>query len=172
MKQLKYIGILLSIFFILVQSACKDDPSDVKIYGSQPGQYIPAFEIPDKDGSVVTREDFIGKTTLIVFWASWCGYCINEIDELNQIYNDFKDNNVEVVGISLDENRTAWVTKVLERDMQYIQLHDKDAFDADFAVACNVTSIPKMILIDGDGKVLMVTTKASQITDYLHSQGY
>jgi alkyl hydroperoxide reductase subunit AhpC len=88
------------------------------------------------------------------------------------IYNVFKDNNVEVVGISLDENRTAWVTKILERNMKYIQLNDTDAFDADFAVACNVNSIPKMILTDVEGKIIMVTTKASQITNYLYSQGY
>ena len=130
------------------------------------------FALPDRDDNIVTQADYEGKTLLVVFWASWCGYCNAEIDDLNKIHNDYANKNVVVLGVSLDETRSAWLNKVDERGIIYDQVIDTDAFDADFAVACRVNSIPKMVLCDGTGKVLLNTTAAQQVEVYLETNGY
>ena len=167
LKELKYIGFLLLICLTLVQSACKDKPSDVVIYGGSEGHYLPDFNLPDTSDSVVSLSDFEGKNVLIVFWASWCSYCTAEIDDLKQISNNYSDKNLEVIGISLDKDKNVWMAKIVNHNIQYTQLIDTDAFDAEIAKACQVTTIPKLILADPSGEILRVSNVATSISSYL-----
>ncbi len=152
---------------VLFTSCLKDKPSEEKVIGAAPGQALPVFSLPDKNGTVVSMADFSGKIVLIEFWASWCGYCLAEVNDLNVLHNDFKEKNFDIVGISIDTERSSWLKKVSDHNISYTQLIGENGFDSEFAIACDVKSIPKMILVDRDGLVLLVTTKASKVREFL-----
>ena len=152
---------------VLFASCLKDKPPEEKVIGAAPGQVLPVFSLPDKNGTVVSMADYSGKTVLIEFWASWCGYCLAEVNDLNSLHSDYKEKNFDIVGISIDTDRSSWLKKVSDHKIAYTQLIGENGFDSEFVIACDLKSIPKMILVDSDGVVLLVTTRASKVREYL-----
>lgn len=61
------------------------------------------FELQDREGNVYRLSDHRGKVILLNFWATWCGPCREEIPDLKNIYADWKDKGLSVVGVALDE---------------------------------------------------------------------
>lgn len=65
----------------------------------------PSFSLPDVNGKIHRLEDFKGKYLLIDFWASWCAPCRAKNKELNKHYRELKDMGLNVVSVSLDNDR-------------------------------------------------------------------
>ena len=67
------------------------------------------IEIADMDRNYVALYDEISKhdITIIDFWASWCGPCMNEMPRLVKLYADYKDSGLGIIGISLDKDHHA-----------------------------------------------------------------
>jgi thiol-disulfide isomerase/thioredoxin len=65
-------------------------------------QAVPPFLVNDLDGNVVSTAALRGKVVLINFWATWCPPCREEIPELIDLANRYKDG-LQVVGISMDD---------------------------------------------------------------------
>ncbi|MGB7786256.1 MAG: TlpA disulfide reductase family protein [Salinimicrobium sp.] len=55
-------------------------------------------------GEKVNMKEFKGKVIFLNFWATWCPPCIAEMPGINNLYGEVKDDNVEFVMLSLDEN--------------------------------------------------------------------
>jgi thiol-disulfide isomerase/thioredoxin len=70
-------------------------------FASNP-QVLPPFLVNDLDGNVVSTAAFHGKVVLLNFWATWCPPCRQEIPELIDLANRYKDT-LQVVGISMDD---------------------------------------------------------------------
>lgn len=49
---------------------------------------------------------------LVDFWASWCGPCMREMPNVVKLYKECKGKNFEIVGVSLDQKRDAWLNAV------------------------------------------------------------
>lgn len=60
------------------------------------GEPAPGFELADLDGNVVKLSDLNGKTTLVHFWATWCGVCRREFGTLNALYDGLADDEALV----------------------------------------------------------------------------
>ncbi|MDY6844154.1 MAG: TlpA disulfide reductase family protein [Thermodesulfobacteriota bacterium] len=73
--------------------------------GKQP-TCAPDFALKDLEEKVVKLSDFKGKVVILNFWAMWCPPCRKEIPDLIDLYKTYKESNVQVIGISLDEMRT------------------------------------------------------------------
>ena len=58
------------------------------------------FTLKDMHGATVKLADFKGKPILLNFWATWCGPCKAEIPALNELYAQYKDQGLAIVGIS------------------------------------------------------------------------
>jgi len=72
--------------------------------GSLPlkGSAAPAFSLQDVSGNVVDSSHFLGKPTVINFFATWCPPCVEEIPGFVGVYNKYRDRGFELVGISFD----------------------------------------------------------------------
>jgi len=66
-------------------------------------QPAPAFELRDLSGNVVSSANWKGKVVVLNFWATWCPPCREEIPEMIQLQNDYKDRLV-IIGVSEDED--------------------------------------------------------------------
>ena len=78
---------------------------------------LPDLSLSTLDGKKVSlKNDFSEKDKLYVFsfWASWCGPCINELDEMNEVQAEWKKSvNFEVIAVATDDSRTQKKSKTI-----------------------------------------------------------
>lgn len=65
------------------------------------------------------------KYTLVVFWASWCGSCVKEVPELNELYAKYKEKGFSLVAVSIDKDRQKWLDAVEENNYKGLHLLEK-----------------------------------------------
>ncbi len=112
------------------------------------------FTLPDKDGKEFKLSSLKGKYVLVDFWASWCVPCRAENPFLLKAYHELKDKNFEIVGVSLDETKAAWMRAVEQDKLPWTQVSDVKGFKTEVAVRFGITAIPQNVLIDPAGKVI------------------
>lgn len=115
-----------------------------------PGMDAPIFNLPDLEGNMVSLEDFTGKYVYIDFWATWCGPCKIEIPVLEQLAIDYAGKNIEIISISVDRDKQAWIDMITEDKPNWLQLHDSINLNDEYLVKF----IPTFVLIDRNGKIL------------------
>ncbi len=112
------------------------------------------FTQEDTQGKLFQLSSLRGKYVLVDFWASWCAPCRAENPNLLKAYNQLKDKNFEVVGISLDENKTSWL-KAIEKDgLPWIHVSDLKGWKNDVAIKYGITAVPQNVLVDPNGKIV------------------
>ena len=71
------------------------------------GTPAPEISLRDLGGQQYTLSSYKGKVVLLNFWATWCGPCQVEMPHLQEIYTEFKDKGLVILGISADDARTS-----------------------------------------------------------------
>lgn len=112
----------------------------------------------DKIGKNVSLSSLMkpGKLMLIDFWASWCGPCRSAIPKVKAMAKEYADK-LEVVSCSVDEKKDKWLKAEAEEKMSWTQLWLPMSKLAKAATAYSITSIPRLVLIGADGKVICIT---------------
>lgn len=100
---------------------------------------------------------------LVDFWASWCGPCRKEIPNLKMIYEKYKDRGFEIYSVSLDDKREAWITAIAELDLPWVHVSPLKGWDCPVAKRYHVTGIPKMFLLDPEGKIVAVDLRGEDL---------
>ena len=118
------------------------------------GQQAPDFTLPDVDGKPVSLSSFRGKYVLVDFWASWCGPCRQENPNIVATYNQFKDKNFTILGVSLDQDKKAWLKAINDDGLVWKQISDLKFWNSEAASLYQVQAIPFNVLIDPNGKVI------------------
>ena len=127
------------------------------------GSDMPDFELPDKDGNMFKFSSLRGKYVLVDFWASWCGPCMREMPNVVKLYKECKGKNFEIVGISLDQKKDAWLNAVEKNKMKWIQVSDLKSWATLPVKLCNVSAVPYTILVDPDGKVIALDLRGEEL---------
>ncbi|MGV2433193.1 MAG UNVERIFIED_CONTAM: TlpA family protein disulfide reductase [Rickettsiaceae bacterium] len=107
----------------------------------------------DEKGEKHFLENYEGKTILLVFWATWCSNCANEMVSLDILQKDFRKLNFLVLPISEDYSGIESVEKFYK---QYHLTHLRLLHDYKNALfkAFHITSIPTSVIINPDGKAV------------------
>jgi peroxiredoxin len=128
----------------------------VKLHKTAIGQIAPDFTQNDPSGKPVSLSDFRGKYLLVDFWASWCGPCRQENPNVVKTYNEFKDKNFTILGVSLDrENgREAWLKAIEKDQLTWNHVSDLKFWNNEVAKLYMVRAIPDNFLIGPDGRII------------------
>lgn len=121
----------------------------------RPGGVPPEFAATSVAGGKVSLAALKGKVVLLDFWATWCGPCRAELPNVKSVYGKYRDQGFEIVGISLDRSEDSLKDFVAKEKMEWTHIYNASLpAGKDIATRYNITSIPQMILIGRDGKII------------------
>jgi pentapeptide MXKDX repeat protein len=118
-------------------------------------------------GDAFDLADLKGKVVLVDFWATWCGPCLQEIPNIKANFDKYHEKGFEVVGISIDDDRSRLDKFMADNDVPWTILHEKGANNNPTAAYYGVNSIPFMVLVGKDGKVVSVSARGPALDDLL-----
>jgi peroxiredoxin len=121
------------------------------------------FSQNDTAGSAVHFSDFKGKYVLVDFWASWCGPCRAENPNVLNAYNEYKDKNFTVIGISLDDKSDNWKKAIRDDNMPWTQLSDLKGWGNEVSAYYGIVGIPSNLLIDPSGKIVAKDLRGEEL---------
>ena len=114
------------------------------------------FKLPGIHGDSIALSDLVGKTdfVLVDFWASWCGPCMKFLPELQAFYSKHKGTELEILGVSLDDNNEAWNSTVAVHKINWKLVSDLKGWKSKGPRVYAINSIPNTVLIDKSGKIV------------------
>lgn len=118
-------------------------------------QDLPDIKLKSLEGKTVSTAEFSKSDNVKVlsFWATWCVPCINELDAISDVYEEWQDEtNVEIIAISTDDSRTKKRVKPLVngKGWEYQILLDSNQ---ELKRALNITTLPHVVVIK-NGKIV------------------
>ncbi|MDP4289580.1 MAG: TlpA disulfide reductase family protein [Bacteroidota bacterium] len=120
------------------------------------GAIAPDFTLPTPEGDMVSLSQFRGKVVLVDCWASWCGPCRVESPNMVALWNENKDKNFTILGVSLDRpnDREKWIKAIADDKLSWTQVSDLKYWQSKICDLYVINAIPETILIDKDGKIV------------------
>ncbi len=118
------------------------------------GAEAPEISLPNPDGEIVTLTSLRGKYVLIDFWAAWCRPCRAENPNVKKLYAKYAGENFEILGVSLDRNKEAWVGAIAQDGLPWKHVSDLKYYNSEAAQEYQISAIPATYLIDPSGKII------------------
>lgn len=151
---------IISFFLVLMLSTaflagCSSQESD--IVSKTP---FPEFSETDTEGNVITNDIFADyDVTIVNFWNNGCGTCIAEMPELEEMYQDFQKDNINLIGVGADsgENKeqSALAQRILkEKGVTYQNISPNPENDFYKNFISNITGYPTTYIVDGKGNII------------------
>ncbi len=127
------------------------------------GLKLPNFSAITLEDTPISVSDYQGKLVVLNFCAKWCGFCAPEIPNLKEVYTQYHDKGLEVIGVSLDENEKDIREFTQEHEIPWLQIFDGKGWKSELAQFFGVTKVPSQWLIDRDGTIISVDTRGEQL---------
>ena len=138
---------LIAIVIVLGRIVTMDINKPVRI-----GDYAPDFSIKDMSGDIYKLSQKRGKVIFINFWATWCKPCLDEMPSIEEMFRMFKNDNIEVIGISIDKHGKDVVKSFIERfDISFPILLD---LTEEVGLEYGITGVPETFIVDEKGIIV------------------
>ena len=118
------------------------------------GKIMPDFSATDLNGKPISLRQYRGKVVLLDFWAVWSRPSIAEMPIVKKVYDTYKDQGFDIIGVSLDTNEKLLRNYLKENDIQWRQIFSGQGPDSPLAKQYDIHTIPAPWLIDKDGTLI------------------
>ncbi len=119
------------------------------------GGTVTELDLPDKNGNKIVLSSLKkGKYILIDFWASWCPPCRRESKILAELYKKYNKEGFEIYGVSLDEDKDAWLKAIEMDERTWTNVSTLQGYDTPETFDYAVTSLPAKFIVDSNGKIV------------------
>lgn len=125
------------------------------------GSMAPDITMNDVNDKPFSLSQLKGKYVLVDFWASWCGPCREENPNVVAAYNQFKDKNFTVLGVSLDQNKASWLKAIKDDNLTWPHISDLKYWNSAAVPLYGFNGIPYNVLIDPQGKVIATELRSA-----------
>lgn len=136
-------------------------------------QLAPDISFSDMDGKQHTLSQYADKPVLMIFWATDCSGCVQEMPELNALYQDYANQGLAMIGVAMSHDSPEHINAMrAQRQLTYTLTWDQSD---EIATAFNrVRVTPTHFLIAPNGEIVMRKIGAlnfGQLREKLHGMG-
>jgi thiol-disulfide isomerase/thioredoxin len=125
------------------------------------------FAQKDTSNKWVKLSAFKGKVVLLEFWGSWCGPCREENPELVKIYNEFKANGFEILGVAAETDKRQWMNAIKTDGLTWTNVTDLKGGSNKAAMIYGVAGYPTNFLIDKTGIIIAREVYGEDLRNWL-----
>jgi peroxiredoxin len=127
------------------------------------GGIAPDITMADTSGKAFSLSMLRGKYVLVDFWASWCGPCREENPNVVNAYQEFKNKNFTVLGVSLDKQKAEWTKAVEEDHLTWYHISDLKYWSSAAVAPYGIEGIPYNVLLDPQGKIIAMNLRGNDL---------
>jgi peroxiredoxin len=143
--------------------------ADIKAHDKtlMPGMPAPEIILPNSAGKEVKLSSLQGKLTLVFFWSSWNAVCRQTNMNLTSIYSRNHDHGFEIYAVSIDSDIDLWKKAYMLDKAYWIQVIDTKGLESEYCKTYAVRSIPKLILIGKNGKIIASDPEFNELEELI-----
>jgi peroxiredoxin len=160
-------GIAAALAYIKSKATTQTQPEPQPKVSLAIGDPAPELTMNDVNGNPFSLSQLRGKYVLIDFWASWCAPCRDENPNVVAAYDQFKNKNFTVLGVSLDKNKDAWVNAIKEDKLSWQHISDLKYWSSAAVGLYGLNGIPYNVLIDPQGKIIATGLRENALQNKL-----
>ncbi len=143
------------------------------IVNLQIGKTPPNFKVETSDGRMLDFMTEVRKNdyTLLMFWASWCHKCEQEMPALKRLHDAYKSRGFGVVGFSVDANRQQWLKAIEDKQAGgWPNVSQLMSWDSPVSREYRVTQTPTLFLLNREGKIVEKPKRIFEVERFLQKK--
>ncbi len=127
------------------------------------GGTAPDFKMITPEGDSLSLYDVKAKVKILDFWASWCGPCRAENPNVRKMYQKYKSAGLEVVSVSFDTKKEAWLKAIREDGLDWIHLSDLKGWNSIASDLYEVHGIPCIFVLDESNRIIAEKLRGEEL---------